>query len=196
MEVRSPSAILLRLRFLALRAQALRARTHADIQRTGWDSNPRGREPTRFPIVRLKPLGHPSLYQRCHQDFVTRALFSPNSWLARRGWDLAAVASGDPRCVASHSVRRSARTDAPARSLQPSRSTRQRAGGETPFSRSAQRAISEECLSGGGGIEVRSPPAILLRLHSLLPVARSDSNPPSLTSSSRIRNCIYGGGGI
>jgi hypothetical protein len=28
--------------------------------RTGWDSNPRGREPTRFPIVRLKPLGHPS----------------------------------------------------------------------------------------------------------------------------------------
>ena len=29
-------------------------------QRTGWDSNPRGREPTRFPIVRLKPLGHPS----------------------------------------------------------------------------------------------------------------------------------------
>ena len=30
------------------------------ILRTGWDSNPRGREPTRFPIVRLKPLGHPS----------------------------------------------------------------------------------------------------------------------------------------
>ena len=29
-------------------------------KRTGWDSNPRGREPTRFPIVRLKPLGHPS----------------------------------------------------------------------------------------------------------------------------------------
>ena len=28
--------------------------------RTGWDSNPRGRKPTRFPIVRLKPLGHPS----------------------------------------------------------------------------------------------------------------------------------------
>ena len=51
------------------------ARTHAVIfrrkitwvrpllpfpSRTGWDSNPRGREPTRFPIVRLKPLGHPS----------------------------------------------------------------------------------------------------------------------------------------
>jgi hypothetical protein len=30
------------------------------FKRTGWDSNPRGREPTRFPIVRLKPLGHPS----------------------------------------------------------------------------------------------------------------------------------------
>ena len=28
--------------------------------RTGWDSNPRGCKPTRFPIVRLKPLGHPS----------------------------------------------------------------------------------------------------------------------------------------
>lgn len=33
-------------------------------KRTGWDSNPRGREPTRFPIVRLKPLGHPSSYAR------------------------------------------------------------------------------------------------------------------------------------
>lgn len=29
-------------------------------KRTGWDSNPRGLAPTRFPIVRLKPLGHPS----------------------------------------------------------------------------------------------------------------------------------------
>ena len=29
-------------------------------ERTGWDSNPRGRMPTRFPVVRLKPLGHPS----------------------------------------------------------------------------------------------------------------------------------------
>ena len=33
---------------------------HCSFKRTGWDSNPRGREPTRFPIVRLKPLGHPS----------------------------------------------------------------------------------------------------------------------------------------
>ena len=33
-------------------------------KRTGWDSNPRGREPTRFPIVRLKPLGHPSRHAR------------------------------------------------------------------------------------------------------------------------------------
>src|SRR3972149_7588315 len=30
------------------------------IKRTEWDSNPRGLSPTRFPIVRLKPLGHPS----------------------------------------------------------------------------------------------------------------------------------------
>ncbi len=30
--------------------------------RTEWDSNPRGLSPTRFPIVRLKPLGHPSRY--------------------------------------------------------------------------------------------------------------------------------------
>ena len=34
--------------------------TCLSTKRTGWDSNPRGREPTRFPIVRLKPLGHPS----------------------------------------------------------------------------------------------------------------------------------------
>ena len=33
-------------------------------QRTGWDSNPRGLAPTRFPIVRLKPLGHPSRINR------------------------------------------------------------------------------------------------------------------------------------
>ena len=30
------------------------------LRRTGWDSNPRGQMPTRFPVVRLKPLGHPS----------------------------------------------------------------------------------------------------------------------------------------
>ena len=30
-------------------------------ERTGRDSNPRGQMPTRFPVVRLKPLGHPSL---------------------------------------------------------------------------------------------------------------------------------------
>ena len=35
------------------------------VKRTGWDSNPRGRKPTRFPIVRLKPLGHPSLLGSC-----------------------------------------------------------------------------------------------------------------------------------
>jgi hypothetical protein len=34
------------------------------FERTGWDSNPRGRLPTRFPIVRLKPLGHPSRSKR------------------------------------------------------------------------------------------------------------------------------------
>ena len=38
--------------------------------RTGWDSNPRGREPTRFPIVRLKPLGHPS------NEAVVRPVFT------------------------------------------------------------------------------------------------------------------------
>ena len=32
----------------------------APTERTGWDSNPRGQMPTRFPVVRLKPLGHPS----------------------------------------------------------------------------------------------------------------------------------------
>ena len=33
----------------------------ATSQRTGWDSNPRGLAPTRFPIVLLKPLGHLSI---------------------------------------------------------------------------------------------------------------------------------------
>jgi hypothetical protein len=34
--------------------------------RRGWDSNPRdGFPPTRFPSVRLQPLGHPSFEQRC-----------------------------------------------------------------------------------------------------------------------------------
>src|SRR5689334_19792991 len=34
---------------------------HPSVQRTGWDSNPRNGCPlTRFPSVRLQPLGHPS----------------------------------------------------------------------------------------------------------------------------------------
>ena len=36
--------------------------------RTGWDSNPRGQMPTRFPVVRLKPLGHPSLIAGPRED--------------------------------------------------------------------------------------------------------------------------------
>lgn len=60
-------------------------------QRTGWDSNPRGLSPTRFPIVRLKPLGHPSLICRSRSgaekrrewDSNPRGL-SPNALAGRR----------------------------------------------------------------------------------------------------------------
>ena len=43
------------------RSTGLSHAPHHFQPRTGWDSNPRGLSPTRFPIVRLKPLGHPSL---------------------------------------------------------------------------------------------------------------------------------------
>ncbi len=50
-----------RMRSASQLARGFESGTSLLIQtRTGWDSNPRGREPTRFPIVRLKPLGHPS----------------------------------------------------------------------------------------------------------------------------------------
>ena len=67
----------------------------APSKRTGWDSNPRGREPTRFPIVRLKPLGHPSSSlgtnppRHCARRWA-RPVCSVNQ---RREWDgLAALA--------------------------------------------------------------------------------------------------------
>ena len=44
----------------ASRTQRSTKLSHAPYTRTEWDSNPRGLSPTRFPIVRLKPLGHPS----------------------------------------------------------------------------------------------------------------------------------------
>ena len=59
-------------------------------QRTGWDSNPRGREPTRFPIVRLKPLGHPST--------ALRAAEGHRPSLQRREWD------SNPRGVATNAL--------------------------------------------------------------------------------------------
>ncbi len=48
--------------------------------RTGWDSNPRGLAPTRFPIVRLKPLGHPSRIQSTAEPL-------PRVPMQRREWD-------------------------------------------------------------------------------------------------------------
>ena len=51
----------------------------AHSKRTGWDSNPRGREPTRFPIVRLKPLGHPSRHARGHVHETSRLSVDPSA---------------------------------------------------------------------------------------------------------------------
>jgi hypothetical protein len=55
------------------------------MERTGWDSNPRGLlDPTRFPIVLLKPLGHPSLLRT---DRASQWPTAPTFSTARRGWD-------------------------------------------------------------------------------------------------------------
>ena len=53
-------------------------------QRTGWDSNPRGREPTRFPIVRLKPLGHPSTALRAADGHKTISFTEGVGWTLLR----------------------------------------------------------------------------------------------------------------
>ena len=70
--------------------------------RTGWDSNPRGREPTRFPIVRLKPLGHPS------NAAVDRPGTRPPSLHQHREWDGAAVAPRSSLVSRKNHVERSA----------------------------------------------------------------------------------------
>ena len=70
-------------------------------QRTEWDSNPRGLSPTRFPIVRLKPLGHPSrnryVVAGTHSGIFSEDPVGSNSrifvlFLRRREWDA-------PRCA-------------------------------------------------------------------------------------------------
>ena len=60
-------------------------------QRTEWDSNPRRLAPTRFPIVRLKPLGHPSCTvhpraegERREWDSNPRGPCGPNALAGRR----------------------------------------------------------------------------------------------------------------
>ena len=63
-------------------------------KRTGWDSNPRGLSPTRFPIVRLKPLGHPSRRHQARSNeclaeaegvgFEPTRAFRPNALAGRR----------------------------------------------------------------------------------------------------------------
>ncbi len=97
------------------------SQSSAHQQRTGWDSNPRGLSPTRFPIVRLKPLGHPSRvrnqmslaatshrierpgtrvrdrYERREWDSNPRGL-SPNALAGRRHKPLGHPSPGTRRC--------------------------------------------------------------------------------------------------
>src|ERR1043166_3377561 len=53
---------------------------HPSVQRTGWDSTPRNGCPlTRFPSVRLQPLGHPSQKTPRRQGAKTPRKTTPTS---------------------------------------------------------------------------------------------------------------------
>ncbi len=74
--------------------------------RTEWDSNPRGLAPTRFPIVRLKPLGHPSRHRRAAarpQNLIASQLTEGVGWTSLRSARTHAASSfGVRRGFSSH----------------------------------------------------------------------------------------------